>query len=94
MEDDLSIELPAAQVLTLIQCTLCMVGNASELVSQTRRAKILEVADKSWAKFAEAENPPSEGALFGEQFRSLISKKVEANNSLSKALSITKRARR
>lgn len=94
LEDDHNLQLPATQVLTLIQCTLCLVGNASELVSQTRRAKILEVADKSWAKFAETENPPGEGLLFGEEFRSEISKKVEADNSLSKALSITKRSQK
>ena len=58
-------------------------GIASELVSQTRRAKILEVADKSWAKFAETENPLGEGSLFGQEFHSEIFKKVEVDNSLS-----------
>ena len=91
LEEDQGMQVPATQVLTLIQCTLCMVGNASELVSQTRRAKVLEAADKSWTRFAETDNPPGEGVLFGEEFRSELSKKVEADNSLSKALSITKR---
>ena len=36
VEDDPEMTVPASEVLTMIQCTLCMIGNASELVSQTR----------------------------------------------------------
>ena len=54
--------VPASKVLTLIQCTLCMVGNASEHISGMRRAKI----DKTWVKFAEEELEPEEGTLIGE----------------------------
>ena len=43
--------VPGSEVLTLIQCTLCMIGNASELISQTRWSKTLDKIDPSWSKF-------------------------------------------
>ena len=39
--------VPATEVLSLVQHTLCLVGNSSELVSQIRRSKILEAGDPS-----------------------------------------------
>lgn len=36
LENDPEMVVLASEVLTLIQCSLCMIGNASELVSQTR----------------------------------------------------------
>ena len=43
--------VPARDVLAVIQRSLCLVGNASEYVFQTRRTKILEAIDKFWGKF-------------------------------------------
>ena len=82
--------VPASEVLTLIQCTLCMVGNASEHISGMRCAKILESIDKTWVKFAEEEVEPEEGALIGEKFQTTLMSDVE-DNTIAKALSITKR---
>ena len=37
IEDDPEMEVLGSEVLALLQCTLCMIGNASELISQTRQ---------------------------------------------------------
>ena len=91
LENDQEMRVPAIEVLTLIQCTLCMVGNASKQISQIRRARILEAVDKSWSKFAETEVSPDNGFLCGENFRSRLTKDVEEDSSLAKALSVTRR---
>ena len=91
LESDPEMVVPAAEVLTLIQCTICMLGNASELVSQTRRSKVLDVIDHSWSKFGEGEFPSAKETLFGEDFQASLTTKVEKDNALSKAVSITKR---
>ena len=41
LETNPDMLVPAAEVLDLIQRTLCLVGNASEYISQTRRGRIL-----------------------------------------------------
>ena len=91
LENDQEMRVPAIEVLTLIQCTLCMVGNASEQISQIRRARILKAVDKAWSKFAETDVSPDNGFLFGENFRSRLTKDVEEDSSLAKALSVTRR---
>ena len=91
LENDPAMVVPASEVLTLIQCSLCMIGNASELVSQTRRSKILETIDHSWSKFGEGDFPSAKDTLFGEEFQASLTTKVEKDNALSKAVSITKR---
>ena len=88
---DPEMVVPASEVLTLIQCSLCMIGNASELVSQTRRSKILDTIDHSWSKFGEGDFPSAKDTLFGEEFQASLTTKVEKDNALSKAVSITKR---
>ena len=35
-EEEPDMLLPASEVMMLIQCLLCLVGNTSELISQTR----------------------------------------------------------
>ena len=91
LENDPEMVVPASEVLTLIQCSLCMIGNASELVSQTRRSKILNTIDQSWSKFGEGDFPSAKDTLFGEEFQASLTTKVEKDNALSKAVSITKR---
>ena len=91
LEKDPEMVVPASEVLTLIQCSLCMIGNASELVSQTRRSRILETIDHSWSKFGEGDFPSAKDTLFGEEFQASLTKMVEKDNALSKAVSITKR---
>ena len=36
IEDDPEMVVPGSEVLALLQRTLCLIGNASELISQTR----------------------------------------------------------
>ena len=90
-EEEPNMLLPASEVLMLIQCTLCLVGNASELISQTRRAKILEQIDQSWSKYGSDSFPSSQDSLFGDEFQSTLTKKVEKDSALSKAAFITKK---
>jgi len=88
---DASATVPAAEVMHLIQRTLCLVGNASEYISQTRRAHILEHIDKSWSRYASDEFPDAEETLFGDAFKSSLSERVEKDTALAKAVSITKK---
>ena len=83
--------VPAREVLAVIQCSLCLVGNASEYVSQTRRTKILEAIDKSWSKFGTDEYRSS-NTLFGKKFQTSLSDRAEKDVALSKAVSIMKRS--
>ena len=85
--------VPASQVVAKIQRTLCLLGNTSEFISQTRRSKILEVIDKSWGKFR-TEIFQATGSLFGEEFQTNHPTKVEKDVALSKAVSILKRNRK
>ena len=87
--------VPVSEVLTLIQFTLCMIGNASELVSQTRRSRILETVDHdSWSKFGEGEFPSAKDTLFGEDFQTSLTTKVKKDTALSKAVSITRKSKK
>ena len=91
MEEDL---VPVTEVLTLIQCTLCLVGNASEYISQTRREKILEAIDQSWSKYASEPVPGAQDSLFGEEFQTTLTKRVEKDTALSKAAFISRRGQK
>ena len=51
LEEDPDMLVPGAEVLSLIQCTICLIGNALELTSQMQQVKILEAVDQSWEKF-------------------------------------------
>ena len=94
LRDDPDLLVPAAEVLSFIERTMCLVGNTSELISQTRRARILEAVDPSWSKYGSEEFPSSSSTLFGEGFQETLSKRVEKDMALSKAVSIMKRAKR
>ena len=82
LENDPVMVVPASEVLTLIQCSLCMIVNASELVSQTRQSKILAAIDPSWSKFGEGDFPSAKDTLFGEKFQASLTTRVEKDNAL------------
>ena len=82
-----------SEVLALLQHTLCLIGNASELISQTRWSKVLEAVDLSWSKFGSDDSPSAQDTLFGEEFQSSLTNKVEKDTALSKAVTITKRSK-
>ena len=91
LEENAEMMVPAREVLALIQRSLCRVGKASECVSQTRRTKILEAIDKSWGKFGTDEYG-SGVTLFGKEFQSSLTDRVEKDVALSKAVSMMKRS--
>ena len=51
VETNPGFSIPAIEVLDIIQRTICLVGNSSELISQRRRANILATIDPLWSKF-------------------------------------------
>ena len=92
-DGDTEMTVPAGDVLSVIQRTLCLIGNASEFVSQTRRSKILQSIDQSWSKFGSDEYKTRD-TLFGEEFQASLTGKVEKDVALSKAVSILKRSKK
>ena len=88
------ILVPASEVLGMIQRTLCLVGNASEYISQTRRTNILEAIDPSWSSYAAEEFPGAKDSLFGEAFQVNLTERVEKDTALAKAVSITKKQKK
>lgn len=88
------VSTPAAEVLAMIQCTIFLLGNASELISQTRCAKILEAVNSSWARYCSEEFTSSSNTLFDKECQNTLSKKVEKDTALSKAMSMTRRAKK
>ena len=91
--EDEELVIPVSQVLMLIQRIICLVGNASELISQIRRTNILKLCDSSWAKFGKDEFPNTGAALFGDDFHTSLVSRVEKDSSLAKAIAISKRSR-
>ena len=49
--------------------TICLLGNASELISHTRRAEILEAVDPLWSRYGSDELPSSPVHRFVRSFR-------------------------
>ena len=93
LEEDTSMKVPATEVLEIIQRSLCLIGNASEFISQARRSKILEAIEPSWGKYA-TEGYKTNDTLFGKDFQASLTSKVEADSALSKAVSIAKRGQK
>ena len=88
--EDQNLLVPASQVVALIQRTICMVGNVSEMISQLRRTKILQNIETSWSKYGVEDFSGAEDTLFGEDFQTSLTDKVEKETALAKAASITK----
>ena len=57
--------VPAVNVIAMIPHTLCPLGNASELISQMHRTRILEMVDPSRSRYGSEEFPSSSDTLFG-----------------------------
>ena len=74
----------------MIQCTLCLIGNTSEFISQARRVKILEKIDTSLSKYAQEDFSEAKEMLFGENFQITLSDKVEKEATLAKAVAASK----
>ena len=94
LEQDPGLMVPATEVLSLVQHTLCLVGNSSELVSQIRRSKILGAGYPSWAKYGTDDFPSAKATLFGEEFQANLTNSVKKDSALSKALSISRKVKK
>lgn len=79
--------VPTAEVFTIIQYTVCLIGNTSKLTSQYRRAQILEVIESSWSKFSVDVKAGSD-TLFGDDFQEFLTRRTEKEMAPSKAVSI------
>ena len=88
--EDQDLLVPASQVVALIQRTICMVENVSEMISQLRHTKILQNIEISWSKYGVEDFSGAEDTLFGEDVQTSLTDKVE-ETALAKAASITKR---
>ena len=44
LEEHTDIQVPTVEVVALIQCTICLIGNASEFISQICDFKIVELS--------------------------------------------------
>ena len=64
--------VPASQVVALIQRTICMAWNVSEMISQLKHTKILQNIEISWCKYGVEDFSDAEDTLFGEDFRPLL----------------------
>ena len=85
--------VPVSEVITMIQQTICLIGNTSEFISQTRRARILEKLDASWSKYGQEDFSDSRECLFGEAFQQTLANKVEKESALAKAVVASKRSK-
>ena len=94
VQEEPDMMVPAAEVLAMIQRTLCFIGSASEQISWARRAKILEAIDLTWKKFSDKSFPSAKSTLFGEDFQSSLKDRVEKDTAISKALAISKKSRK
>ena len=86
------IAVSATEALCLIQHTICLVGNASDLTSVFQREKILTALDLSWSRFG-SEEFSMKDMLFGEEFQSLLTSMVEKETALAKAVSRHKKGK-
>ena len=76
------------------QRTLCLIGNASEYTSHTRRTNILEAINPSWSSCAAEKFSGAKDSIFGEAFQADLTERVEKDTALAKAVSITRKSKR
>ena len=81
-----------SDVLDIIQRSLVLLGNANNLILETRRETALESIHPSLKKYGKGDFSNSRCDLFGQEFKDGLVKKVEADAALSKAVSIVTRS--
>lgn len=92
MAEDPEALIPVPDVLDIIQRSIVLIGNASNLVSETRREIALEAIHPSLKRYAKGDFKDAGSDLFGDQFKDELVKKVEADSALSKAVRIVSRS--
>ena len=84
--------ISVAVVMDTIQRSLVLLGNANNLISETRREVALEAIHPSLKKYGKGDFSKSEENLFGEAFKETLVKKIEADSVLAKAVNIVTRS--
>jgi len=84
----------APVVLDMIQRTLVLLGSANNLLSERRRANILQTVDPKLAKYAKGEFPKAGKYLFGQSFVKEVVSQVEADTAICKASALANKAQR
>ena len=77
-------------VLNIIQCTIVLLGNTNEMISQLRCSKILAAVDPSLIKYGQKPQPNSGEFLFGSEFTKHLRGKVETDSSLAEVVSLSR----
>ena len=75
-----------------LQRSLVLLGNANNLISETRREIALEAIHPSVKRYGKGDFSTTEEILFGEAFKETLVKKVEADSVLAKAVNIVSRS--
>ena len=91
LEGDSEAVIPVSEVLDVLQRTLVLLGNASNLLSERRREIALEAIHPSLKKYAKGDFTQAGTDLFGGKFKEELVQKVEADGALSKAVRIVSR---
>ena len=81
--DDRAALIPFPNVLDIIQKSIVLIGNANNLVSETRREVALDAIHSSLKKYAKGDFKDAGGDLFGEKFKEEL---VKEDSALSKAV--------
>ena len=74
-------------VFNIIQRTIVLLGNANEMLSQSKRSKILAAVDTSLVKYGQKPQPESGEFLFGSEFTKYLRGEVETDSSLAEVVS-------
>ena len=78
----------------MIQCTLILIGNANQLLSEKRHLGLLKSIDPNFIKYAKGEFLEAGKELFGSKFAKEIVGHVEADTAICKTSAIVKKGLR
>lgn len=78
-------------VLSVVQRTLVLLGNANELVSQARRCTILRSVDQGLEKYGKKHPTNNQELLFGNEFCTNLKSQVESDKALSQVVQLSHR---
>ena len=74
----------------MIQCTICLIGIASEFISQIRRTRILAKLDAFWSNSGQENFSDFKDNLFRGKFQQTLASKVEKEAVLAKVVVASK----
>ena len=82
--------VPVTNILDVVECRVALIGNAFNLISQTRSDALLSAVHKDLKRYATQDEifSDTQGCLFGEEFRSTLESRVSAESALSKVAEV------